>query len=250
MEQITKNVYVENGFRGSNPGFVVTAEGIVMIDTPVELENAKKWSEEIGRRGKLRFLINTEHHFDHWLYNFYFDGPVIAHESAREVMSKMDVGYIRKRTKVQYQQPLPINDDHPLRLPGITYSEHMTLHLGRHTFQLLHMPGHTIGQTAVYIPEEKVIFTGDNVFGEKRTAIHDADLDKWLESLKRMEPLDFEFIAPGHGKVCQKAFLKTQIGIIQGLLENSKTTKGPEVSNEIRKKVDPFYPTRDIGLIP
>jgi len=38
--------------------------------------------------------------------------------------------------------------------------------------------------------------------------------------------------------------------IIQGLLENSKTTKGPEVSDEIRKKVDPFYPTRDIGLIP
>src|SRR5271157_1869844 len=145
MEQITKNVFLENGFRGSNPGFVVTAEGIVMIDTPVELENARKWSEEIARRGKLRYLINTEHHFDHWLYNFYFDGPVIAHESAREVMSKMDVGYIRKRTKVQYQQPLPINDDHPLRLPGITYSEHMTLHLGRHTFQLLHMPGHTIG---------------------------------------------------------------------------------------------------------
>ena len=250
MEQITENVFIETGVRGSNPGFVVTSEGVVLIDSPIDLDYAKVWAKEIGKRGEVHYIINTEHHLDHWLHNSFFDGEIISHQAARDTMLTMDLSFIRKRIEVLYIDPLPIPDGHQLRRPNITYSERMTLYLGKHTFQLIYTPGHTIGQTAVYIPEEKVVFTGDSVFGQKRTAIHEAFLDKWLESLKILEKLDVNFIAPGHGKVCDKKDLNMQATIIQRLLESTQKTEGWTIDEAVRRNIDPFYETRDIGLIP
>jgi hypothetical protein len=44
MQQITNNIYVETGFKGCNTSFVVTSEGVVIIDTPMVPEEAKKWN--------------------------------------------------------------------------------------------------------------------------------------------------------------------------------------------------------------
>jgi cyclase len=250
MEQITKNVFVETSLRGCNPSFVVNSKGIILIDTPIDLDYAKVWATEIAKRGKILYTINTEHHLDHWLYNSFYDGTIISQQDTREAMMKMDVGFIRKRIQALYIDPIPFLDNHELRLPNITYTEHMTLYLGEHTFHLIHTPGHTLGQTAIYIPEEKIVFTGDNVFGQKRTAIHTAVLDKWLESLKVLEKLDFRLIVPGHGSVCEKGYLRKQASIIQGLLDTAKRVDGVNISEEVRRRIDPFYGTRDIGLIP
>ena len=89
MEQITANVYVETQKRGSNPGFVVTSRGVIMIDAPVDPGDAKAWTKEIARRGKLLYLINTEHHLDHWVCNSLFDVDVISHELTRKTMLRV-----------------------------------------------------------------------------------------------------------------------------------------------------------------
>ena len=204
MEQITKNIFIEAKVRGCNPGFVVTSQGVVLIDTPVDPDYAKKWKEEIAKRGEIRCIINTEHHMDHWLCNSLFEEDIISHEATRETMRTMDLDFIRKRTKILYLDPLPLPERYQLRLPNITYHGGMTLYFGKHTFHLIHTPGHTPGLTAVYIPEEKVVFTGDNVVGQTRTAYHDANPEKWIESLKVLEGLDVRFVLPGHGKICDK----------------------------------------------
>jgi cyclase len=126
----------------------------------------------------------------------------------------------------------------------------MTLYFGKHTFHLIHTPGHTPGVTAVYIPEEKVVFTGDNVVGQSRTAYHDAQPEKWLESLKTLENLDVKFVLPGHGKVCDKAYLKQQAAIVRGWWEGSQKAKaeGIPFDDEAKRKIDPYYGTRDTGI--
>ena len=63
----------------------------------------------------------------------------------------------------------------------------LTAPLHKHTFQLISLPGHTAGQTAVLIPEEKVIFTGDNIVNKKQGYLHNALASAWLESLKKLE---------------------------------------------------------------
>jgi glyoxylase-like metal-dependent hydrolase (beta-lactamase superfamily II) len=57
MQKITNNVYAGVTFRGCNSSFVVTTEGVVMIDTPMVPAKAKKWREEAERYGEIRYII-------------------------------------------------------------------------------------------------------------------------------------------------------------------------------------------------
>ena len=84
MYQPTENVYVETAFPGSNNTFVVTGEGIVMIDTPQMPGDAMKWREEIAKHGKVKYIINTEPHGDHISGNYFFEGTVVAHDGVRD----------------------------------------------------------------------------------------------------------------------------------------------------------------------
>ena len=92
MQKITQNVYVETGFRGCNVGFVVTEEGVVMIDTPQMPSDAVKWHEEVARHGTVRDLINTEPDAEHWTGNYFFEGAVVAHEGTRKAILAASVG--------------------------------------------------------------------------------------------------------------------------------------------------------------
>jgi cyclase len=250
MEQITEHVFVETKVRGCNPGFVVTSDGVVLIDTGIDLDFAKKWAQEISKRGKVRYIINTEHHMDHFVSNSCFDGEIISHEATRKTILTMDLNFIRKRSEVLYIDPLPIPEGYQLKIPNITYSQHMTLYVGGLTFQLIHTPGHTAGQTAVYIPEERVVFTGDNVVGQVRTAWHDALPTKWIESLKMLEKLDFHTIVPGHGEICEKDYLGQQASIVRNWIAATEESKkeGVEIDEAVRRRVDPFFVKRDTGM--
>src|SRR3979490_3395187 len=84
MQQLSTNVFVETEIRGCNHGFVTTSDGIVMIDSPHKPSDALKLKAVIARRGgRLRYIINTEPHGDHWTGNAFFDAPVVAHEGVR-----------------------------------------------------------------------------------------------------------------------------------------------------------------------
>lgn len=252
MDQVGKSVFVETKNRGSNCGFVVTSEGIVMIDVPVDPDHAQSWKKEMEKRGKIRCIINTEHHLDHWLFNSLYEVEIIAHEETRKTMLTMSLDYIRNRTKILYSEPLRLPDSHKLKVPTITYFEQATVYSGSHTFHLIHYPGHTLGQTAVYIPEEKVVFSGDNIFGQTMTAFHDALPGEWLDSLKVLEELDVDFIIPGHGKICDKSYLAPQAAVIRGYMEatNRAKAEGRTLDDAEKRKIDPYFDDLDVGIKP
>mgnify|MGYP000722280337 CR=1 FL=1 len=214
MQQISANVYVETGIQGCNPGFVTTSEGVVMIDTPHKPTDAVRWREEMAARGEVRYIILTEHHADHVTTSYLFPGVVISQQGMREVL-KATEQFNREMAKSLDPQGAQLLEGYYLKLPAITFNERLNLYLGSHTFELIHLPGHTAHQTAVYIPEERVVFTGDNVFHKVQTWFHEADPEGWLESLKRIEELDVDVIVPGHGQVCDKSYLKEQASFIR-----------------------------------
>lgn len=215
MQQVSANVYVETGFRGCNPGFVTTKDGIVMMDSPQRPSDAVKWRDEMKGKGEIRYLINTEPHGDHVTGNFFFPGAVIAHEGTREALSSLSTDMIVERVKGIDPEGLSFMEGYFLRKPSITFSERLFLHLGDHTFELIHLPGHTASEIAVHIPEERVVFTGDNVFHKVQTFLHEAYPEEWLESLRRIGELDVDVIVPGHGEVCDRGYLKEQAAFIE-----------------------------------
>ena len=189
MKQITKNVYVETCIRGCNHGFVTTSDGIVLIDTPHKPSDAVKLKAEIAKHGQLRYIINTEPHGDHWTGNAYFDVPVIAHEGVRKRILETDMAaHVARVSGFGPEEPALMKGYKP-NAPIITFKNGMTLHVGNHTFQMIHMPGHTMYQAAICIKEEGVVFTSDNIFHKVQTWLQEANPDLWLMSLESLRKL-------------------------------------------------------------
>jgi glyoxylase-like metal-dependent hydrolase (beta-lactamase superfamily II) len=216
MNQVTKNVFVETGYRGCNPGFVVTSEGVVMIDTPQIPRDALAYREIVLKHGKPVYLINTEPHGDHFTGNFFFDAAVcIAQQGTRDAIMKTQLDALKDRIKLQDPGFEPQLGSYRIKLPTITFSQSMRLYVGDHTFELIHLPGHTASETAVFIPEERTIFTGDNIFNRVQTFLHEALPKEWLKSLKTLKTFEADHYIPGHGEVCTKAYLKKQASFIK-----------------------------------
>jgi cyclase len=70
MEQITAQVYTDTTLRGCNPSYVVTDDGVVVIDTPQLPTRAVAMRKEAESHGPVRYLVNTERHVDHIFGNY------------------------------------------------------------------------------------------------------------------------------------------------------------------------------------
>ncbi|MEW6185847.1 MAG: MBL fold metallo-hydrolase [Thermodesulfobacteriota bacterium] len=238
MNQVTKNVFVETGYRGCNPGFVVTSQGVVMIDTPQIPRDALAYREIILKHGKPLYLINTESHGDHYTGNFFFDCPVIAQQETREAILKADLNALKDRIKVLDPEFVSQLDAYRIRVPNITFDKSLHLYVGNHTCQLLHLPGHTYGETAVYIPEERTVFTGDNIFHGVQTFLQEAWPREWLESLQYLKQMDADHFIPGHGEVCGKPYLDEQASFIQDWISALKdAVKAGWTLEEAQKRI-------------
>jgi glyoxylase-like metal-dependent hydrolase (beta-lactamase superfamily II) len=203
-------VFVETQVKGCNFGFVTTSDGIVMIDSPHKPTDAMKLKAEIAKRGQLRYIINTEPHGDHWTGNAFFDAPVIAHEGVRTRILNTDMPQHLARVAAFSPDEPKLLENYQPNLPVITFQQGMTLRVGDHTFQMIHMPAHTLYQAAILIKEEGVAFTSDNIFYKVQTFIQEANPDQWLEALEGLRQLDEEIFVPGHGAICDKSYLDEQ----------------------------------------
>jgi cyclase len=210
MKQLTSNVFVETQIRGCNHGFVTTSDGIVMIDSPHKPSDALKWKAEIEKRGELRYIINTEPHGDHWTGNAFFDAPVIAHEGVRTRILNTDLEEHIARVSAFGPEEPALMEGYTPNAPVITFKNGMTMHVGDHTFEMIHMPGHTLYQAAIIVKEEGVVFTSDNIFHKVQTWLHEANPDLWLVALESLRYLDEDIFVPGHGEVCDKGYLDEQ----------------------------------------
>lgn len=222
MEQVTENVYTTTKLRGCNPSFVTTPEGVVVIDTPQLPTKAVEMRAEAEKHGPIQFLINTEHHVDHIFGNYFFKGAgtVVSHQGVYE---NFMVPTPELNPYTYAKEAVPTDDPEGEAIfpdegtyfedpnkASIVFTGDLRLEVGDHTFELLHTPGHTPGQVAVYVPSERVVFTGDTIFSECQTWLMTSDVAQWLEALERIRELDIDHIVPGHGPVTDKSYLNTQ----------------------------------------
>lgn len=222
MENVTGNIFTETKARGCNPSYVTTSGGVVVIDTPQLPTHAVEMRREAELHGPIRYVINTEHHVDHIFGNYYFKGAgtVVHHQGVYD--NFMVVGpeldpFAYAAEAIPMDDPdgeaiFPDRDEYyeDPNKGQIVFTGNLTLRLGDHTFELIHTPGHTPGQIAVYVPEERAVFTGDTVFSNCQTWLMMSNVDEWLTALKTISELDVDHIVPGHGPITTKSYLATQ----------------------------------------
>ncbi|MCZ8271369.1 MAG: MBL fold metallo-hydrolase [bacterium] len=228
MISIDSNILVETEYLGSNNSIIVTREGVVLVDSPHRPSDALRWRRIAEGAGTVRYLLNTDHHPDHTIGNFFMPGTVVAHEMTRERL--ISVGPTRQYLDDLFAVIDPAAQmymaNYAARLPEITFSQSLTLHVGGLDFVMSHLPGHTLNSTLIYIPQQQVAFTGDLVCEAGLPAFIEADTFAWIEAVKVIERMDIRYIVPGHGKVTDKSMAR----IFRGWME--------DIVGEVGRRID------------
>ena len=227
MEKVTPNVFTNTKLRGCNPSFVVTSDGVVVIDTPQLPTRAVAMRGAAERHGPIRYLINTENHVDHIFGNYWFRGAgeIVNHKALWDIfmdpkaaLDPFDYALEAIPTDDPDAAPLiPDRDAYYADLPRGTVvftGDLLKLRVGEHTIDCHWTPGHTPGQLAVHVPEERVVFTGDTIFSGVQTWLMTSNVDQWLEALETIRALDVDYVVPGHGPVVGLDYVQTQRAVL------------------------------------
>jgi len=204
LTEIDSNVLVETEHLGSNNAIIVTRDGVVLVDSPHRPSDAIRWRRTVECCGKVAYLINTDHHIDHTMGNFFLPGTVVSHELTRDRLlhDAPTQAYIDDLLEAIDPAGKMYMEGYAVRVPTVTYSSSLTLHLGGLDFELTHFRGHTMNSTLVHLPQQRIVFSGDLVCEAGLPAFIDADAFSWIEAVKHIEAMDVRTIVPGHGKVC------------------------------------------------
>jgi cyclase len=192
----------DSGKAFANSGFVVGDDGVAVIDTFQDPEAAKALLAEIRTITKLpiRFVVNTHYHIDHVNGNDVFakaGAVIVAHRNVRAWM----------RTENLKFWPDPIPPDirtrvQSLTLPDVVYDDRIDLYLGTRTLEVRYYPGHTGGDSVVFVPDAKVVFCGDLLWKDHFPNLIDATTESWIPTLLAL-PGDYgsATFVPGHGEL-------------------------------------------------
>ena len=213
-KEVVPGVYWISDLSFSNCGFIVTNEGVVVIDTQLVPMFGDEMIKEIKAitDKPIKYVINTHWHTDHVGGNEVFspEALIIGHEFTREI--------IAQRRKEQEDGTIDENIKKLGKLtftpPDITFNRKMTLYMGNTVIELMFFGGgHTGGDIVVYLPKEKVLFSGDLLIKDSGMPDYrdDSNIDKLIESLKKMQELNVEKIISGHMGIAEKKDIQTSI---------------------------------------
>jgi cyclase len=207
MQQIAERVYVETTYRGGNVGCVLTDRGLILIDTPMLPRDARHWRDQIASLTSLPvlYVINTDFCEECVLGNAFFDAPVVAHELAWERVEGYGDTFRQQVTNAL--KPIDLEaateaEQLELAGPQITFTERMIFYKGLPEVRLVHLGGHTPATIAVYLPDEQILFTGDNVVLDTLPVLIHADTRQWLQALTTIRRMRVKKLVPGHGPLC------------------------------------------------
>jgi glyoxylase-like metal-dependent hydrolase (beta-lactamase superfamily II) len=169
--------------------FAVTPAGIIVAD-PINADAARWLKAELQTRFNqpVKYLVYSHDHADHISGGEVFADTaiVVSHENAK---------------------PVIIGERRPTAVPQVTFRDLMTIELGGTTVELWYVgKNHSDNSVVMRFPRERVIYAVDFIPVEAMgfRDFPDAYMPDWIESLRQVEAMDFDILAPGHGPLGRK----------------------------------------------
>lgn len=251
FERVAEGVYAHVGELGprtvaneglnANIGLVVTAAGAVLIDSGATFQSARQIAEAARRvtPQPVRWVINTGGQDHRWLGNGYFQAQgaeLIAHASARTDLQNRGNDHLQ--TLRNALGPLADGTVPTLPTRWLAGADE-TLTLGGVTLAIKHRGGaHTPGDVLVWLPQQRVLFSGDVVYTGRLLGVIPVSLTRpWLASFDEIEHLAPEHIVPGHGRVGTLATAQTDTrNYLRALRQHMKQAvdEGQDVSAAVK----------------
>lgn len=110
-----------------------------------------------------------------------------------------------------------------LVLPTRTFVDRLNLRVGDRPVELMELgPAHTLGDTVVYLPDERVLFTGDLLFKDAHPLIWQGPVSNWVRACHILLDLDVETVVPGHGPLTDLSGIRETLGYLEWLTDEAR----------------------------
>ncbi|HKV23393.1 MAG TPA: MBL fold metallo-hydrolase [Candidatus Acidoferrum sp.] len=203
---------------GSNAGFVIGDDGVLVVDTFQDAKAAEQLLAEIRKLTNLpvKFVVNTHYHLDHVTGNGVFakEGAVIlAQKNVRAWIHTENLKFFGAGIKPEQKAWID-----GLVAPSVGYTDAVEIYLGSRKILVRYFLGHTGGDSVVSIPDADVVFCGDLFWNHTLPNLIDASTEKWIASDHKLaEESPGGTFVPGHGEVGTAADVTALAGYITDL---------------------------------
>jgi glyoxylase-like metal-dependent hydrolase (beta-lactamase superfamily II) len=183
--------------------FLTTSEGVIVTD-PISAEAATWLRAEIAKLTDkpVRYVVYSHHHSDHITGGKAFADQAVFISQAAALPYIVDAA------------------DPTTPVPTLTFTDRMFIDLGGKHVELIYTgKNHSDNSLVVLLPQHRLLFAVDFIPVETmayRTMRSDYP-DDWIESLKRVEQLEFDTLVPGHGKIGRKEHVRMFRGYLEDL---------------------------------
>ncbi|QPJ60798.1 MAG: MBL fold metallo-hydrolase [Candidatus Nitronauta litoralis] len=226
---------------GPNSTFIVTGEGVIVIDPGSSPEAGERLKKEIAKvtQKPVVYVINSHYHGEHTFGNAAFEGAQIV-MTAQAGKTMLNSPGDRERKK--WEKKHPGSKIRALE-PNLTFQKELGIKLGKYYLRLIHPPAsHTSGDLYIYIASYRVIITGGMVVAEQIPDMREASISNWIEALRKMEDLDAEIIIPGNGPVGNKprvTLMKHYLMNLRTYVEDALLDGGalPDIQKKVGEKL-------------
>ena len=224
-----------------NSTVIVGDRGVILVDPGGTRDVGAHVAAAIGQitAKPVTHVINTHHHGDHYLGNSAFDGAtIISSEKCRDAVRETGGEWLQLMQRL-VEKPLPRTKPIPA---GITYPEGSrteTVINGIPIMFWVPKGSHTVGDLIVYLPQDRVMVTGDVVVNGTVPVMQDAIIKNWIGTLREIQQFEVDTLVPGHGDPATMSDVKNLHDAIQRFYSGVKDgyAKGYDES-EIRRSLD------------
>ena len=192
----------ENSGHNNNLSFVITDDGVLVVNAGDNYLLAQSLHEEIKKRTRqpVKYVVLENSQGHAMLGSKYWKeqgATIIANRETAAYMEKtgydaLEIMRSRARDKAFKTEFV---------MPDKLYDDRLDLKMGSWNLQILHLgSSHSHGDTMVWIPEKKLVIAGDTAFHIRMLPIfEDTDTAKWIETWDKFEALGAKIVIPGHG---------------------------------------------------
>ena len=189
---------------GSNAGFVIGDAGVLVVDSFFNLDAAKALVAEIHRLTPkpIRYVVNTHYHADHTGGDQALRDAgaiIIAHRNVRGWVRTNNINLFGDRITPELKAQIAA-----LPLPDLVTDKDLTVWLGARKVVIRTVLGHTGGDLTIFVPDAKVLFTGDMLWRKVAPNLIDGSVEEWTATdadFAAMPDAAHTTYVPGHGDV-------------------------------------------------
>ena len=190
----------------TNAGFIIGDDGVLVIDSLRVPSFARGLISDIKTvtSKPVRYVVDTHSHWDHsWGNEEFPDSTIIGHQNCYNEMVDVEWNDAWRKKVINANDPWSkeaglVN----ITPPNLTFDTSMKLYLAGREIQLLYFGrAHTSGDTFIYLPAERIVFTGDVAQDAGMPFLGDSYPEEWPETDDKLVDLAVDRFVSGHGPI-------------------------------------------------